>query len=233
MRRLIFAAIGWATLVLVAGPGLAQTAGPDANQPAAAQPVDAGQQPAPAAAAQTGAAPATQPAAAPAPATSTAPAVKPIVVATTGCPDHCAPPPSWFVYAVIGLIVLAALVAMLIVRASISSSNFSLGEALSEEAELTATDKDGQPIADASGKPVAITRLVGSTSRVIALMGSIVLMVLFIGFGSFVLYYFGTGQGAPKDTEEVIRFLVAGLTLFAPYAVNKFASLFEGLAPKR
>lgn len=40
-------------------------------------------------------------------------------------------------------------------------------------------------------------------------------------------------QGAPKDTEEVIRFLVAGLTLFAPYAVNKFASLFQGLAPKR
>jgi len=129
--------------------------------------------------------------------------------------------------------VLAALVAMLIVRASISGSSFSLGEALSEEAELTATDKDGQPIADASGKPVTISRLVGSTSRVIALMGSIVLMVLFIGFGSFVLYYFGTGQGVPKGTDDVVHFLVAGLTLFAPYAVNKFASLFEGLAPKR
>jgi hypothetical protein len=234
MRRLLFAVIGCVSLSLFAGQGLAQPAGTASDQaaPPAAQSAPAAQpaatQPAPAATSTTpqAAAPAANPPAA------NAPAAKP-VRPDESCGDHCAPPPAWFVYAVIGLIVLAALVAMLIVRASISTSTFSLGEALSEEAEVTATDKDGQPIADNSGKPVTITKLAGSTSRVIALMGSIVLMVLFIGFGSFVLYFFGTGQGVPKGTDEVVRFLVAGLTLFAPYAVNKFSSLFEGLAPRR
>ena len=34
------------------------------------------------------------------------------------------------------------------------------------------------------------------------------------------------------DLDKVQGFLVSGLTLFAPYLVNKFASVFESLAPK-
>lgn len=37
----------------------------------------------------------------------------------------------------------------------------------------------------------------------------------------------------PDDIDRIVDFLVAGMTLFAPYVVNKFSSLFEGLAPKR
>ena len=29
-----------------------------------------------------------------------------------------------------------------------------------------------------------------------------------------------------------IHFLMSGMTLFAPYVVNKFASMFESLTPK-
>ena len=41
-------------------------------------------------------------------------------------------------------------------------------------------------------------------------------------------------QGSlPESIDKVVDFLIAGLTLFAPYVVNKFSTVFEGLAPKR
>jgi hypothetical protein len=72
-----------------------------------------------------------------------------------------------------------------------------------------------------------MTVMVGSISRVIALLGTIALMVLYIGFGTFVMFYFATGQGVPQQLDELVDFLVSGLTLLAPYAVNKFSSLFN------
>jgi hypothetical protein len=67
----------------------------------------------------------------------------------------------------------------------------------------------------------------------VALMGMIVILLMFIAFGSFSLFYFAKTGTMPSSIDEVVEFLVAGLTLFAPYAVNKFSSLFEGLAPKK
>jgi hypothetical protein len=122
------------------------------------------------------------------------------------------------------------------VRNALSSSTFSLGEALSEEAALSVMEKDAMgnkiPKLSADGKPLVATVLVGSTSRVIALAGSIMLLLLFMGFGVFVLYYFALGQGVPKDINKVVTFLLSGLTLFAPYLVNKFSSLFDGMGLK-
>jgi hypothetical protein len=83
------------------------------------------------------------------------------------------------------------------------------------------------PTIGSDGKPLMVTVLVGSSSRVIALAGSIALIFMFVGFGVFVMFYFATGQGAPKDMDKIIQFLIAGLTLFAPYIVNKFSSLFD------
>jgi hypothetical protein len=147
------------------------------------------------------------------------------------------PPSPWFVYTVIIVVFVGALVALGLVRSAIEASNFSLGDALSEEAQTTVMEKDAAghdtPRLGSDGKPVTMTVLVGSISRVIALLGTVALMVLFIGFGTFVMYYFATGQGAPKDIDKVVNFLIAGLTLFAPYIVNKFSSLFETLGRTR
>ena len=148
-----------------------------------------------------------------------------------------APPAMWFVYTLIIVIFIIAFVALGLVRRSIEDSRFSLGDALSEEGQLTVMEKDAaghdMPRIGSDGKPVTMTVMVGSISRVIALLGTIALMILFIGFGTFVMYYFATGQGVPRDLDKVVNFMIAGLTLFAPYAVNKFARLFDMLGPRR
>jgi hypothetical protein len=55
---------------------------------------------------------------------------------------------------------------------------------------------------------------------------------MFLAFGSFALFAFAKSGEMPSSIDQVVKFLLAGLTLFAPYAVNKFSKLFEGLAPK-
>ncbi len=85
---------------------------------------------------------------------------------------------------------------------------------------------------DKSDKPVKITELQPSSSRMVALMGMIVILLMFLAFGSFSLFIFAKTGEMPTSINDVVKFLVAGLTLFAPYAVNKFSKLFEGLAPK-
>ncbi|MFH1167282.1 MAG: hypothetical protein V1852_24970 [Pseudomonadota bacterium] len=60
-------------------------------------------------------------------------------------------------------------------------------------------------------------------------MGMIVILFMFIGFGIFALYGFGKTGSMPQGIDRVVSFLMAGMTLFAPYIVNKFASLFQGL----
>jgi hypothetical protein len=162
------------------------------------------------------------------------PAGASIAQAQSSVPTAEAPsivPSIWFIYAVIGVVFVAAFVVLAFIRASIEHSSFSLGDALSEEAQVTVMDKDQAgnqfPRIGPDGKPVMMTALVGSTSRVIALMGALVILVLFIGFGVSVMFYFAAGEGVPRDVDKVVNFMLAGLTLFAPYAVNKFASIFD------
>jgi hypothetical protein len=64
-------------------------------------------------------------------------------------------------------------------------------------------------------------------------MGMLVILLMFLGFGSFALFHFAMTGKMPGDIDQIVNFLVAGMTLFAPYVVNKFSSLFESLAPKR
>ena len=112
-----------------------------------------------------------------------------------------------------------------------------MADALSEEVNLPTwketTDPSGvktrEPKLDKEDKPILAPEMRASTSRVIALMGMVVLLFMYIGFGVFALYGFGKVGRLPKEIDGVVSFLVAGMTLFAPYVVNKFSSLFQGL----
>jgi hypothetical protein len=64
-----------------------------------------------------------------------------------------------------------------------------------------------------------------------ALMGTVVILLLFLGFGAVAIFSFASTGSLPKSMDQVVSFLLAGLTLFAPYAVNKFSKVFEGLMP--
>jgi hypothetical protein len=146
-------------------------------------------------------------------------------------------PDPWFVYTVLGVVVIGSLLTLLLVRAALIASSWSLADALSEDVELTAmgTNAAGAPapLLDAAGKPLMITQMRASTSRVIALTGSIVILLMFLGFGAFALYSFAGSGTMPASTNEIVKFLAGGLTLFAPYLVNKFAGIFESFAPKK
>ncbi len=143
------------------------------------------------------------------------------------------PPGDWFIYFVILIVLIGSLVSILIIRSSLSDTTWSLSNALSEGIDLTEMDKDGKPIMDASNKPIVVTKLNASSSRMVALMGMIAILLMFLAFGSFSLFAFAKTGEMPSSIDQVVKFLIAGLTLFAPYAVNKFSKLFEGLAPKK
>ena len=142
-------------------------------------------------------------------------------------------PADWFIYLVILIVLVGVLVSMLIIRVSLAENHWSLSDALSEDVELTLMEND-KPVTDPStGKPVVIKKLYPSSSRLVALVGMIIIMFMFLAFGSFALFGFAKTGVMPESISSVVKFLVTGLTLFAPYAVNKFSKLFEGLTPGR
>lgn len=144
--------------------------------------------------------------------------------------------PPWFAYLIIFLVVIGAIVSILLIRRAAANSKWSLTDALSEEVTVTAMTSDGsggqKPLLDSAGAPMSVTVLCASSSRLIALMGLMVIMLMFLGFGTFALYRFAATGAMPSGINDVVKFLVAGLTMFAPYLVNKFASIFESLTPK-
>jgi len=162
--------------------------------------------------------PVAAPAAAPAPAAAIPPATTQPSVTNSQTTPAPVPPPNWLVVSITVAVVVLALFALLLVRKGLSqSSGWTLGDALSEEADLT------------NDQGTAIVEMRASSSRLIAFMGLVVLLSLYLGFGVFILYYFGTGQTLPKDLNDIENFMLAGLTMFAPYAVNQFRAAMEGL----
>ncbi len=142
-------------------------------------------------------------------------------------------PANWFIYLVIVIVLAGSLLSILIIRSALSGTTWSLSDALSEGLEVTAMEKDGKPIMDKSNKPLMITKLCASSSRMVALMGMIVILLMFLGFGAFALFAFAKTGKMPSSIDQVVNFLLAGLTLFAPYVVNKFSKMFESLSPKK
>ena len=135
-------------------------------------------------------------------------------------------PDNWLVYVVILVLLLGIAIAlsMIALALSRSGSTWSLAQALSEEADLTVLDTAGLPVS--TNGITTKTVMVGSTSRLTALMGMLIIMTLFLGFGVFMLWGFAKSGRVPEATTEVVKFLLGGMTLFAPYVVNKFASVF-------
>lgn len=130
-----------------------------------------------------------------------------------------------FVTVVVALIFLFTILALVWFRNAMIAAKpaWSLADALSEDVVLTPEDANG-PRFDPNNKALMATELKASSSRLIAFVGAIVSVFLFLGFGTFSLYQFGmTGQ--MPGIGDVLKFLAAGSTLFVPYTVNKLSSL--------
>jgi hypothetical protein len=145
-------------------------------------------------------------------------------------------PSRWIVFTVIGVVLFGSFIALLFIRASLINLKWKLADALSEDVEisLVTTNAEGREEVklDASNKPTMVTVMSASVSRLIAFMGMMVILFMFLGFGIFTLYSFAFTGVMPESTDKVIQFLAGGLTLFAPYLVNKFSKIFESISPK-
>lgn len=117
-------------------------------------------------------------------------------------------------------ILLGSLIALALMERRLRLEGWSLADALSEPV-LLSHPSDG-------GKPVTVRD--ASSSRLIAMAGMLVILLLYLGFGVFCLYSFGLTCAMPAQSDAVTHFLYAGLTLFAPYIANKFSNLFKPLS---
>ncbi|MBM5818423.1 MAG: hypothetical protein FJ083_18225, partial [Cyanobacteria bacterium K_Offshore_surface_m2_239] len=80
---------------------------------------------------------------------------------------------------------------------------------------------------DASGRAMAVTMLEASSSRMIATLGGLGILMLYMGFGTFALYSFGLTCQLPASMTAVTTFLMSGLSLFAPYVANKVSTALQ------
>ncbi|MCP4343525.1 MAG: hypothetical protein GY799_32780 [Desulfobulbaceae bacterium] len=149
-------------------------------------------------------------------------------------------PDEWFIYAIILFGILGTLLSMLLIRSALMNEAWSLAEALSEQVELTEpaptgdTESASGNAQPADNQPVVqVKKLYPSSSRMVALIGTIAILFLFLSFGAFALFHFAQTGQMPEGIDKAVTFLTAGLTLFAPYVVNKFSKSFEILSPKR
>ena len=155
---------------------------------------------------------------------------------------------------VVALVVLAVLVAVVLclnqIGLLLQRSRWSLANALSEVIELkvpvdaawTASQGDLQaslesrraagnaPTAEA---PTLLRVLEPSSSRLIALVGMVVILLMYVGFGLFALYTFGLTCQMPASTGSVTSFLYSGMALFAPYVANKVSEVFRPMSGSR
>lgn len=134
-----------------------------------------------------------------------------------------------FIYAVVVIAFVGIFIAFAAVcRILRDNPRWSLADALSEEADVPVTNAAGQPVIGANGAAATQPQLTASTSRLIAFVGTIGILGLFLGFGAIIMFEYGK-TGNITNADAIGKYLLAGLTLFAPYVVNKFSSVF---APK-
>ncbi|KQV66105.1 hypothetical protein [Rhizobium sp. Root1220] len=142
-----------------------------------------------------------------------------------------------FAEMLVAMVAIAVVISMLLCYKSLrEAKDWSLTDALSEDVTLTRTDQAGNPV-DAAGNllaagqpPLAVTLMKASSSRFIALIGTVAILMLYVGFGLACLYRFAGGNEIP-DMSAGANFFYSGLVLFAPYLINKFSSVFSFFKP--
>jgi hypothetical protein len=142
---------------------------------------------------------------------------QPQTAQTAACPS---PGPFWVVFWIVTILLFVLL--MVTFLGLSRHKDWSLADAISEEA-------GNQPTTLPVGqKPI----MVASSSRLVALLGLLGILSMFIGVGYYVLWaLFCTGT--VPQLWEIMRFFYAGAAMFAPYLVNQIKEAFSSLAPPR
>jgi GH24 family phage-related lysozyme (muramidase) len=165
----------------------------------------------------------------------------------SGASEACATMPQTAVALIVLGVLLAVVLCLNQIAQLLKSSRWSLANALSEVIELkvpldaawTASQGDLQAslesrpqgaVSSAAETPTLLRVLEPSSSRLIALVGMVVILLMYVGFGLFALYTFGLTCQMPSSTGSVTSFLYSGMALFAPYVANKVSEVFRPAA---
>jgi amino acid transporter len=121
-------------------------------------------------------------------------------------------------YILIGVVLIGTIVAILNIRDVLLNSKWSLAEALSEDIDVT-TDDPANP-----GKTLIVSGSKSSMSRLIALMGMMAILILYVCIGAACIWSLVQSGKFPDSALQGAAFLTSGLSLFVPYMVNKATS---------
>ena len=150
------------------------------------------------------------------------------------------------VYTITVIVALGTFISLYLVKRCLTKEGWSLANALSEPTRLIVPDElrwtdsagdqkslaTGAPasrkiLKGTDGSPVAMTLLEASSSRMIATLGGLAILMLYMGYGIFALYSFGLTCQMPATMPTVTTFLLSGLSLFAPYLANKISTAIQ------
>lgn len=130
-----------------------------------------------------------------------------------------------FVYGLCGLLFLMVIISFGVLHWDLTKADrWSLSDALSEPMNMTPLDATGQPLLDKLDKPIEIMQLKNSTSRLIALLGGVCLIFIFVGFSCIALCEYAF-TGTIEGLDEIWKFLLGGATIFIPYVSNRILKL--------
>lgn len=119
---------------------------------------------------------------------------------------------------VVTLVTLVMLAALNMVRKALANQKWNLSDALSEKST-------SQPAPAPGGGPAAGPVMVASSSRMTALVGSIVITAMYVGVGYYALYAVFFDRDGLSVLPDIIKYFLTGSALFAPYAFNKLSSI--------
>jgi len=150
------------------------------------------------------------------------------------------------VYTITVIVALGTFMSIYLVKRCLTKEGWSLANALSEPTRLIVPDEmrwteslgDKESMATGAaatrkilrgsdGSPIAMTLLEASSSRMLATLGGLAILMLYMGYGIFALYSFGLTCQMPATMPAVTSFLLSGLSLFAPYVANKISTAIQ------
>jgi hypothetical protein len=126
--------------------------------------------------------------------------------------------PDWLINSILFGMTIVWVFALLMIMKALRKQDWDLSKALSEEAQLPA----GTPTPAAGQLPPTLP----STSRLIALIGTVILGTFFLGVGYYVIWQLCNGQPITA-ANNAWAFFATGSTLFLPYGLNKVTSILK------
>ena len=147
--------------------------------------------------------------------------------------------PSWIpLVVIIATYVIAWLVIRAVWKRLVDSGNWSLTDALSEKAKISpqAPPVGAAPPVQGPSDPDLAVVLAGSASRLIAFIGLIIIMIMFLGMGALVMVRFfvlgcdTTGTNFDNETISLAKYLLAGTVMFAPYGANQIKAAISSFS---